>query len=81
MHHSGADAEGFAVFEDTRARRQLPADALDNGLAHCATPEALPLAPRPREASLDPLDYDAALELGEHPIIWNIAFPAGLWCG
>jgi hypothetical protein len=65
MHHSGADAEGFAVFEDTRARRQLPADALNDIGAHRATPEALPLAPRPREAGFNTLDDYCPLELGK----------------
>jgi hypothetical protein len=34
--------------------------------AHRATPEPLPLAPRPREASFDPLDNHGGLELGKN---------------
>jgi hypothetical protein len=40
-------------------------NALNDIGAHRSTPEALTLAPSPREASLDPLDNHRALELGE----------------
>jgi hypothetical protein len=63
MNRSRADAKSFSRFEDSHATRQLLADAIDNFPGYRATPEPLPLAPRPREASLDPLDYNAALEL------------------
>jgi hypothetical protein len=65
MHRAGSDAEGFRRSEDSRAGRQLLADALDDILADPTTPEAFPLAPRRREARLHALDYNAALELGK----------------
>jgi hypothetical protein len=65
MNRSGADAKCFSRFEDSCAGRQLLADALDNFRADRATSEPLPLASRPRKASLDPLNYNAALELGK----------------
>jgi hypothetical protein len=65
MRRAGSDAEGFRRSEDSRAGRQLLADALDDILADPTTPGAFPLAPRPREARLHALDYNAALELGK----------------
>jgi hypothetical protein len=65
MHRSGADAKSFSRFEDSRASRQFLADAIDNFPGYRATPEPLPLAPRPREAGLNALDYNATLELGK----------------
>jgi hypothetical protein len=43
MHRSGADAKSFSRFEDSRASRQLLADAIDNFPGYRATPEPLPL--------------------------------------
>lgn len=51
--------------QNARAGRQVLADALDDIFAHRTTPEALPLAPRPREARLDALNNNGALELGK----------------
>ena len=65
MNRSGADSEPLSRFENARPGRQLFADALDDIAAHGTTPEAFPVAPRPRKASPDPLDYNAALELGK----------------
>ena len=53
MHRPGADAERLGRFEDSRAGRQLRTDALDNALAHRATPEALSLSSSTREAQVD----------------------------
>ena len=62
MHCSGPDAECLRRFEDSRSGREPFPDALDDILGDRTTPEALPLAPRPRNASLDPLDNQGALE-------------------
>jgi hypothetical protein len=53
MNRSGADAERLGRFEDSCAGREPFPDPLDDDLAHRGTPEVLPLAPRPREASID----------------------------
>src|SRR5712671_1336191 len=64
MNRSGADAECLGRLENSRGRQML-ADALDDILADRTTPEALPLAPRPRETGFDALDNHRALELGK----------------
>jgi hypothetical protein len=65
MNRSGADAKRFSRCEDSCPGTQLLTDALDNFGAYWATPETFSLILRPRKASLDPFDYNAALELGK----------------
>ena len=42
MHRSGADAECFGRFEDTRAGHQFHPNTLDDIFRHRTTPEAFP---------------------------------------
>jgi hypothetical protein len=65
VNRSGADAKCFSRFEDSRASRQLLADAVDNCLAHRTTTKPLPLCSGARQPGIDPASDHRSLELGE----------------
>ena len=67
MHRSGANAECFSRFEDTRAGRQLLTECARRFASLAGRPsEAFPLAPRPLKTRFDTLDNHRALEFAEH---------------
>ena len=65
MHRSGADAECFGRFEDTRAGHQFRPNTLNDIGAHRATPEPFSLCSGTGKAQVDPGANDRPLELGE----------------
>jgi hypothetical protein len=65
MNRSGAHAERFRRFEDSRAGRQLLADAFDNYLAQRTATKPLPLCSGARQPCIDPASDHRSLELGE----------------
>jgi hypothetical protein len=65
MHRSGADAQRFGRFEDTRARHQFRPNTLNDIGAHRATPEPFSLCSGTGKAQVDPGANDRPLELGE----------------
>jgi hypothetical protein len=54
MHRSGADAQRFGRFEDTRTRHQFRPNTLNDIGAHRATPEPFSLCSGTGKAQIDP---------------------------
>jgi hypothetical protein len=75
MNCADANAKLSGNLEDARARCQPSTHPFYDILAHRATPQPPPLAPRSGEASLDPLDDYCALELAEHAEHLEHRFP------
>src|SRR5579883_25076 len=75
LHRADPDAEGARRLQHAHLPPQSAGDRALFGGGDAWPPEALALAPRPRQARFDALDDDGALELGENAHHLEHRFP------